>query len=1174
MVRFTENQQRAINLSDTSILVSAAAGSGKTAVLVERILNKIIVEKKNINEFLLVTFTKLAAKEMKEKIIKEIYNKLRICDECDKTHLYSQLDLINFAKITTIHAFCFDMIREYFIDIDVLPDFKIISGTEEKILKKQLMEQITDDIFKENADISNDFNNFISAISAKNLDDEMIKLYDFMNSYSRPNEILQKSFDRNTEMLKLSTDMDINEYLYSNEFAEMALLNINNAIKLIKKAQITAQKCPVIYEINGENIDSDLDFVEEIKYIFQKEGYKKAYEFVKSNKFVTLTSKRSKEKTDHIYEELKKIREKYKEFITIKAFSEEPITIEELHDQAKTQLINLGYISEIIGNFTNEYERIKKQKNVLNFSDAEHKMIQLLENSVIKSQISKKFTEIMVDEYQDTNEIQDTIFKKISKNEENLFMVGDLKQSIYKFRFADPTIFLRKLQNFVDDDSSNCSKKVSLNNNFRSNEHVIASVNEIFEAVMTEKIGGVNYNSDEQRLVFSANYYDNLDYKSEFILVNRDKIDEKNGEKTLTSAEIEGKTIANRIYQMISDKMQIFDKNFGGYRELRYSDIVILMRSTSSKAYFLKKAIENVGINVDFDSDASKVFNTPEILAIISFLKVLDNKKSKNDLIAIMKSEIFAFSNQEIVLINEIDRENFLHSILELSDDVNTQKYTHIPYVLKEKCSKFISIVNEIADFSRFNTVYKTLWLMITKLDIIAKFSLASFGEIRHKNIKLFINFVESIDESVSLFEFIDIIDNLDASSTKLTQENSSEGSVKIMTIHASKGLEFPVVFVCDIAKPFNMLDERIAIVKNNEFGIATYHTCMDGIVKYEPISRKIINKKNRFENISEEIRILYVALTRAKEKLILVGSATGLDKKIQQYTQGASEFKSYLDIVAPSILKSKSAMSFYDLYDGIIGYIDESKDLFLCNLIENLSEDAIDTVKKSYTRQNVYEYTLPSVLDIPSKITASEIAKFTPISAEKGESEENIITFYKKPKFLFEKKLSPTEKGTAHHIVMQFIDFSKCNTEAGIMAELERLFVQKFINREQKECIIPSKLLTFFDSDLGKLLVTNKYYREFNFSILVNSDEVLNTGNREKVLFQGVIDCLIENDDKIIIIDYKTDNVYSEEQINMATRGHKTQLDLYEKAVNEVFGKQVLSKYIYYFSAEKLVEV
>lgn len=1164
-MKFTENQQKAIDLSGTNLLVSAAAGSGKTAVLVERILKKVIQDKLNIDEFLVVTFTNLAASEMKEKIIKEIRNKIKISDGNSKEHLKKQLEIIHFAKINTVHAFCFDILREFFSELDILPDFKIISGTEATLVKKTIMEEVIADFFEKNNALDDEFVNFNAVINKKTIENEMLALYDYMFSYSRPYEVLDKSIDFNNIILQCNTEEDIEKMLYTEYF-------VGNSLKYLRKSEDLAQNTlktlaisEELYNKNSNTIETDISIIRSLIGNLEENGYVFTYKMFETVKFPRLSPKPKGCDDDYIHEKIKELRGVYREIIKKKAFNIEPISMEQIKSEALFQLQNISYISEIIKKFDQKFEEIKRNKNILVFSDAEHKMIKLLENPEICENISSRFTEILIDEYQDTNEIQDTMFEKLATNDSNRFMVGDLKQSIYKFRFADPSIFTEKLDTYSADPLSETARKVCLNNNFRSKNDVIESVNEIFNRIMTRKMGGVDYNTNEQQLVFSADYFENDEKKTEVILVDKDSVNE-NLEKELATAEIEGRVIAEKINDMIAQKMQVLSAD--GYRDLMYKDIVILLRAVNSKAYFYKKAIENAGISVDFESDASNVFNTPEIMVLLSFLKIIDNKKDKISMISVIKSEIFGFSNNEILEIQTYTEKSFIYSIYAIVESENDG-------TLQKKCAKFIEILDEIIEYSKFNSVYFTLWHLINQLDIIAKFTLSNFGEIRRKNIKMFLDFVESFGDGSNLFEFLAYCENLDEKNTKLTQSINAQGSVKIMSIHKSKGLEFPVVFVADLAKKFNDLDKRADIVKNSNIGIATKHASHQGFVKYSSLIREIINKKNEDENISEEMRVLYVALTRPKEKLILVGCVsklidkTGESSKLSAWINGYFDANSYIDWILPTALKSKSAEILSDFSMDLANNIEN--DIYKLSFVRKLDDISAEIYKRQTPVQEIYEYNIETKIDVPSKVTASAVQAFNRLN-ERTQNEP--VTYYKKPKFIAEITLTPAEKGIAHHFVMQFIDFSKCDSLDNITIELDRLLKQNFINDMQRQCIEPVKIYNFFKTEVGKRLLKSTIYREFNFSVLIDSVELLDTDSSGKVLFQGIIDCMFECDGYMNIIDFKTDAVKTMVDVKNATEHHKEQLFMYEKAVFEVFKMPVKRKLLYYFANEMFDEI
>lgn len=1160
---WTNEQLAAIKNTGGTLLVSAAAGSGKTAVLVERIIQKIITQKISIDKFLVVTFTNKAAAEMAEKI--EIAISKEVLKNPKNQFLRNQLSLINKAQITTVHSFCFNLIRENFTFLNLSPDFKIAGDLDIQILKKQCMSKVLNENFK-NIEQNQNFQMLVDTIGEHILDIEMIKIYDFLQSHAEPIKYLEKSL----ENYKNAQEFGFETTFWYNEIVQNTIELLHECIQNITQAIALCNNCDILFEKNHDLLQNELESYKDI--LNTVEDIDLTLKKVKNLAFPTWKSvKKSTDETSVLL--AKKLRDQAKTTIREKMLNTQ--TLEQIQADIDQSLCKINAIHQIICQFDKLFSEQKLKKNILDFNDAEHMALKIvseivdgnLQKSTLGYEISKKFSEIMVDEYQDTNEIQDILFRLLSNDEKNIFMVGDIKQSIYKFRLADPLIFREKYMNFQDADQvlDNSSRKIVLSRNFRSRNAILDSTNYIFENIMNFNTGQVDYDQN-QKLYFGADYYENPDKASEFMLIDYDNIAEN---KEKNTNEVEAIAICNEIKKLIDSEQKIYDKELKILRNITPNDIVILLRSTSTKAYFYKSELEKSGFSVDFKEGTEKLLGSPEIRNLISIFKVIDNYLIDSDLLGVMRSPIFGFNDNHIAKIRD-KKQSLYQNILDFAENGD------------EICQKFLDDLKNIEEFAKNNTIFKTLWYIIDKMYVLPIFLKMEHGKKRYENILRFANFVETLDESYTIYDFVTFIDEIDSKKVKLPASISSNQNIKIMTIHASKGLEFPIVFLADTAKEFNKLDLRTPITLHNKFGVALKCIDDENIVRYPSIMQKILKNSIENELLAEEMRILYVAMTRPKEKLYVMCTLKKAVNVFQKWVdfefsdKNILQSKSYHNFFGPNIVKLPCSNVFYEKFNCL----ENSKingdlpNYFNCTYIDSLQYKIYEKEQIKHKNSDItykkFEYQHNEESKIPSKITATSV-KEEKISID---FEEEIRLSKRKPVFLKDNTITGAERGIAHHIVMQFIDFKKCKSIHEINEQLKILCEKEIISKIQFEAIDPYKILAFTMSDVySKMEKSNKIIREFKFSVLQDAKKFYNVSTDDKVLLQGVVDCMFFEDDGITIIDYKTDNI-NENNIKMISENYAYQVEVYANAMSEIFNMPVKQKLLYYFKNDSFYDI
>ncbi|MBT9830978.1 helicase-exonuclease AddAB subunit AddA [Clostridium baratii] len=1233
--KWTKEQLKAIDTRRCNLLVAAAAGSGKTAVLVERII-KIVTDEKNpvdIDKLLVVTFTSAAAAEMRERIAAAITKALE--RNPSSKSLQRQLTLLSRANITTMHSFCLDVIKNNFHTIDLDPAFRIGDETEGTLLKNEVLDEMFEDYYEKD---DMEFFNLVEAYSGSK-DDEKLKemvldLYRFSMSGPWPEKWL---IDK-AEEFNISSLGELDKTVWVEVLKNDISMEVDRFINLYYKA---------IEMINDtEGIEEYLDtFNDELSRLINlKEsldlGLSEIYDKLFKISFGRLKSIRKNKVSDVDVQNLvKSIRDEVK-----KKICKLQDDIFMLSPAEMLEGINLTYpfmkkLSEITLEFSKRFSERKKEKNMLDFNDLEHLCLKILidkteDGDTIPSKVSENFRElfdeVLVDEYQDSNNVQEAIINLVSRkntDNPNVFMVGDVKQSIYRFRQAKPELFLEKYNTYSRNDEGK-NKVIQLYKNFRSREEVINAVNYIFKEVMSLNVGELEYTEDEA-LNLGANFkelneegaYKGGEVELHILDKNITSENEDEDEEDIDSINLEARVVARRINELMSqaneEKFRVLDKETGEYRPLKYKDIVILLRATKNWSEIFLDELGLSGIPVYADT-GSGYFESIEIRTIMSLLKIIDNPLQDVPMIAVLKAPFARFNAEELADIRMIDKSKYFYeNILEIvNGDIEVSEE------LKKKCSIFIENLNKWRNKSVYTPIDEFIWYLYMDTSYYGYVGAMPNGVLRQANLKILFQRAKQYEETSfkGLFNFINFINKLrkssgDMGSAKILGEN--EDVVRIMSIHKSKGLEFPVVFLAGAGKQFNLMDLNNRILHHDDLGFGPDYIDLEKRISYSTLPKEAIKKKIRLETLSEEMRILYVAFTRAKEKLIITGATRDIDKTVEKWVQAASvekskispaevlKGKSYLDWIGMALCQHKdgeplrerigvsSGIAKDDLSTWKVNLWD-SNNLFVEKNLEAVDEISIDeelfinsraeTVDKEIARRLGYEYKYLDSTIIKSNISVSDLKKagYEPSDEYRGESlfkEKPVL----KPRFLQEKKgLSAAERGTAMHFVMQKIDYDRVDSLENIKIQLEEMLQNELLTKDEFKAINPYKIYNFFKCDLGKniLKVYNEggiIHRELPFFTRISASKVKEDISKEsyseEVRLQGVIDLFFELDGEIILVDYKTDYVEDniEEEMN---RRYKIQLDYYSDAIKKITGKVVNKRYLYLFYIDKAIEL
>ena len=1240
--KWTDEQQQAIDTRKCNLLVAAAAGSGKTAVLVERII-KIITNEENpvdIDKLLVVTFTSAAAAEMRERIAAAISKALE--KNPNSKNLQKQLTLLSRANITTMHSFCLDVIKNYFYTIDLDPSFRIADETEITLMKNEIIEDIFEELYEEDNEY---FKGLVEAYSTakddEKLKDIILNLYKFSMSGPWPESwLIEKAEEFNISTLEELDKTKWVEILKDNIRVEVeGFINMyHKAIELISNTEGL--------EAYLDTFRGDLECLENV-YESLNYGLSEIYAALNGVVFTKLkTVRKSAVFDENAQGTVKSIRDTVKK--KVKSLIEDSFTFtpEESLQGIKDVYPYMKELSRITLDFLDKFNEKKREKNLLDFNDLEHLCLKILidrdeNNNIIPSGVAEHFKEffdeVLVDEYQDSNNVQETIIDLVSRknsDDPNVFMVGDVKQSIYRFRQAKPELFLDKYSRYPLA-SGGKERKIQLYKNFRSRDEVLRGVNFIFKMVMSNVVGELEY-TDDEALHLGATFLENQEEDSEVggsielhiidksgneaeEVVEEELQESEEEEEEVDAISLEAKLVSKRIKELFEVKdgkrFKVFDKETKEYRDVKYKDIVILLRATKNWSEIFLDELGAEGIPVYADT-GSGYFESIEIRTIMSLLKIIDNPLQDVPMIAVLKSPIMGFTAEELSEIRLLNKEKYFYEIIK---DIYDEEY-EVSDTLKAKCNKVISDLEKWRNKTIYTPIDEFIWYLYMDTAYYGYVGAMPNGTLRQANLKIVFQRAKQYESTSfkGLFNFITFINKLrkssgDMGSAKILGEN--EDVVRIMSIHKSKGLEFPIVFTCGMGKQFNLMDLSNSILFHEELGFGPDFVNLKNRNSYSTLAKEAIKKRIRLETLSEEMRILYVAFTRAKEKLIITGATRDLDKSIKNWVSAASldeniilpsevlKGKSYLDWIAMAICKHRQGEELReqcgasrelivdDFSNWDVQMWRKSDILGDKNLepVDKIEENTLNitatniSVDKEIKRRLGYKYQYEEGSILPSNVSVSDLKRKDLQYEDEAETleifrEKEII----KPKFLQEEKgFTAAEKGTLMHYVMLRLDFDRVGSVAEIKKQIEELVLNKSLTEKEAKVIRYTKIFNFFKSDLGKRILKaheegRMVHRELPFFTEISSLDINPELNKEiyqneKIRLQGIIDGFFKEEDGIVLFDYKTDYLEEGNEDEIIER-YMVQMKYYKEALEKVTESRVKEVYLYLFALDKEV--
>ena len=1213
---WTAEQQKVIDLRNRNILVSAAAGSGKTAVLVERIIQRITDEREpvDVDRMLIVTYTEAAASEMKERIAAAIEKQLE--QRPGDARLEQQAALIHTAPITTIHSFCLSVIRDHFHVIGIDPGFRIVEEGELKLLKQDVLDELLEECYEKGDEEFLEFTEkFGRGKNDRRIEELILKLYEFSCSYPCPGKWLDSCV-----MAYKSEDM------LSSGFVKNAELRVRRRGKDIGGILDRALKIceepdgPYMY---ADMIESDRKYLDRI---IKAEDFEAMYDAVNGFAWKRLSTKRDETVSPEKKEEVKKLRKQAKKLVEgLQAayfYAPWQVWAEDMRDASGS----MATLSGLVKQFSKLLGEKKRSRNMIDFNDMEHFALSILTEekdghtapSRVAEEYQERFEEVMIDEYQDSNLVQEAILTSVSrmeKGQNNIFMVGDVKQSIYRFRLSRPELFMEKYDTYTLEDSA--CQRVDLHKNFRGRPEVLDSANYLFEQIMQRGFGGIEY--DENAALYPGADFpekpedtdSGFSYRTELLLMDKKEAAVRTAEGGGDAKKAEARMIARRIREL-TDSGMVYDRAEGTCRRVRYRDIVILTRSIKGWAESFSSVLAEEGIPA-YSVSREGYFETYEVSVLMDYLRILDNARQDLPLAAVLTSPFGGLDVQELARIRLAFPELPFYEAY-----VRYAETEDLPEEEGKTREKLESFYGQIAYFRRkvpYTPIHELLAEIIDRTGYGTYISAMPGGAQRQANVEMLVEKAAAFEGTSykGLFNFIRYIEQLrkydvDYGEAGILDEQAD--TVRIMSIHKSKGLEFPIVFAAGMSKAFNMQDVRGSVILHPELGAGLDVVDLEQRTKAPTFLKKMIQEEAALESLAEEMRVLYVAVTRAKEKMILTGVcdvSENLEERIREAENGENraeeegrpgqmelyrleEAKTCLDWIIPAVFSGKDGRIRRDCPVEVRLFTAED---LQCEKEAEHTADVLarDTLEHwDCTRRHAPEYAerLKSQMEyvypweaegqMKLKFTVSELKKRTSLQEEAGEEmyqEPEVVPMI--PRFLTEEEtLTGASRGSAYHKLLELLDFTE-NYDDGLLAQVirENKAAGK-LTGEMADCIRTGDILHFLNCESGRRMARaaaqGKLYREQPFVLGVPSEEIYpEDRSGETILVQGIIDVYFEEPDGLVVLDYKTDQVRAADELK---EKYHAQLDYYAQALEQLTEKHVKEKIIYSFTLRKEIAV
>ena len=1200
-VTFTEEQQRVIDLRGSNILVSAAAGSGKTAVLVERIITRLTKDTSpiDVDQLLIVTYTEAAAAEMKERIRNAIEKALE--EHPEDEHLQRQATLVHHAQMTTIHSFCLSVIRDYFHTIDLDPGFRIGEEGELKLLKRDVLEEVLEGWYQNGTP---EFLQFVESFATgrddRNLEEIILQLYEYSRSYPNPGKWL--------DGCEAHYDIKSREELEAAPFVKMILAEVKHiAEDLAENISFAREVC---MEEDGPKaylgaLDSDLMFLGKLQ---ATETFAQTQKLFAELKWEKLAANRDKTVSESKIELVKSLREECKKTVDNLRDDYFYDDMDELQKGMYAAKSNMKVLAELVKDFAKAFSEKKQSKNMIDFGDMEHYALQILTREELDGSFTpspaameyqEKFKEVMIDEYQDSNYIQEAILTSVStvsRGNYNVFMVGDVKQSIYRFRLSRPELFMEKYHTYSV--GSGEKQRIDLHKNFRSRREVLDSTNYIFRQIMTKGFGGIAYDKDAA-LNVGASYEEQPGNETLVSFIETTDLPEEWNKR-----EVEAVAVAQKIQSLVGSH-PVLDKKSGTYRPARYSDIVVLTRSLKGWTDVFLKTFAQEGVPA-YSVSKEGYFEAREIQMLLDYLRILDNPRQDIPFAAVLTSPFASLTNEELAILkNESEKKTFYERASEYLEKGTDGK-------LRAKLENFKEQYEIFRRKVPYTAIHTLLWNIIEDTGYGNYVAAMPAGEQRLANLEMLIEKAVSFESTSykGLFHFVRYIDELHKYDVDYGEANIIDETadiVSIMSIHKSKGLEFPIVFVVGMDKLFNMQDARSNVVLHPELGVGIDFVDVENRVRYPSLLKRMIQKEVQKESVAEELRVLYVAMTRAKEKLILTGTVSNMENRLMgcvglrgrereelPYTK-LTKARRYFDWILPALYRNHVLAPVLEKYNMIspfqnamfseevplltevidMSYLMETEaedmltDAWTDHILEKWDTSKVydSVVKSRLEEQFAFQYAYKEAFGVKPKVSVSELKKKAYVEEDEVEEEEIYPLL---PRFMQEETgITGALRGTVYHKVMEVLDFTRDYDMTSLQKAIDQMVEEQLLTKVEADCVNPGDILGFLHSSIGKRVSLaakrNQYHAEQPFVL----GEQLESS--EMTLVQGIIDVYFEEDGELVVVDYKTDKVFEAQEL---VTKYRVQLEYYAKALSRLTRKPVKQKIIYSFTLREEIEL
>ena len=1166
--KLTREQQMAVDDRGGKLLVSAAAGSGKTKVLVDRLMKYLEdpISPANLDEFLIITYTKAAASELRGKIAAKLTEKIA---EKPESRLQQQMQRLFLTKISTVHGFCADILREYAYRLDLAADFRVADENECRELRYLVLSDILDRAYETAAE-NEDFRAFVDTQGVgrndKLVPELVLKVYDSAKCHLDPEGWLESCLSA----ADMERCQDASETAWGKYLMDDLMEYLDCQIRVLEQCIREAERVEGLEKAVG-NISLTLSAVKELRAseTWDEVVQRKEIPFPR---YPTIRKCEDMEVKDRI----KAARDACKDDLPKKLRAFADMSGQVLQDLSQAGAGTRGIVA-LVRQFDREFTQAKKSRRILDFSDLEHKTLDLLLGkhrsgpTAAAQEIGNRFREIMVDEYQDSNGVQDAIFSALTAKKQNCFMVGDVKQSIYQFRLADPGIFLEKYHSYADAQSAEPwqGRRIMLSRNFRSGGEVIEAVNDVFSRCMSPKTGGLYYGENEA--LREGIPHEPLPEPAVELYALQARED---------SYAEEAAFVANRIKTMLNEKAPV--RSGDGFRPVQAEDIVILLRSPGSSGSYFQSALESLGIRCS-SGGGNDLLQTAEIATLRSFLETIYNPRQDIPLLGVLASPVFGFTADELASFRSKRKYGCIYDAL-LQDDA-------------PKSVEFVATLETLRREARMHTLTQLLerCYALTAMDSI--YAAMDAGETRNANLHIFFQLAADYEmgNHRDLGQFLDHLKAMEEKGL-VSAGSGAAGCVTIMSIHKSKGLEFPVVFLCGLSRKFNRDSLQARILADKELGLGLSVADTVHRMRYPTIAQKAIATKMAAESLSEEMRVMYVAMTRARDRLVMTYMAQNLENKLKDIALRADFDHGELlcrDVSCPgdwvllTALHKTEAGGLFALggkpketvmgeYPWRIEAAEAPEPAAASGEVSQLSAAMPEGTVERIAEALAFSYPHTPATQAPSKQTATGRkgrVKDEEAAEDTREEPMSIHRSWRRPSFL-EAQAGGRTYGNAMHAAMQFIRYENCGSEEAVRMEIARLVREGFLTVEQGEMVNASDIANFFATESGRKLRGGvEHLREFKFSILDDASQYGSGLEGEKVLLQGVVDCALIENGGITVIDFKTDRV-TEETLAQTAERYRAQVQTYGDALSRIFEMPVKDRLLYFFRMNRFVKV